>query len=338
MSLHHVLLTDYVARPATHEEAVLAAPGFKVEYLHLAENAADAAAMMARAAAVIVWHHPIDEAFLAQCPRLKVVVRYGVGFDNVDVSAVHRRGVVFCNNPDYGVNEVSDSAVAFVLLANRRMLSYFAQVQTPSDAWQERVFPEVRRLTHFRVGIVGAGRIGGAVALKLRALGADVTIFDPYQPAGIEKMLGVKRVRSLLELAAQSDALSLHCPLTSETRGFIDTTVLAALPKGATLINTARGPVVSCVDEAFAAVDDGRLYGLYLDVLPDEPPRPGSIVSEYLAGRRYAHLKDRVLINPHIAYHSRDAAEEMRHNAAWIARDFLEKGVPRNRILPEHQR
>jgi D-3-phosphoglycerate dehydrogenase len=338
MSQHHVLLTDYVTRPAVKEEAVLAAPDFAVDYLHLAPSPDEAKAMMARADAVIVWHHPIDDAFLAQTPRLKVVVRYGVGFDNVDVAAVHRRGLVFCNNPDYGVDEVSDTAVGFVLLANRRMLSYFAQVQTPSDAWQERVFDDVRRLSKFRVGIVGAGRIGGAVALKLRALGADVTIFDPYQPAGIEKMLGVKRVRSLLELAAQSDALTLHCPLTSETRGFIDAKVLAALPKGATLINTARGPVVGCVDEAFVAVEQGRLYGLYLDVLPEEPPKPDSVVAEYLRGRRYGNLKDRILINPHIAYHSRDAADEMRHNAASIARDFLEHGITRNRILPEHQR
>lgn len=336
--MHHVLLTDYVARPAPHEEAVLSPPDFKIEYLHLASSPAEAAAMLSRADAVIVWHHPIDEDFLAQTPRLKVVVRYGVGFDNVDVAAVHRRGVVFCNNPDYGVHEVSDSAVAFVLMANRRMLSYFAQVQEPSDAWQERVFDDVRRLSQFRVGIVGAGRIGGAVALKLRALGADVTIYDPYLSAGVEKMLGVKRVRSLLELASMSDALTLHCPLTSETRGFIDRTVLDALPKGATLINTARGPVVSCVDEAFEAVAQGRLYGLYLDVLPDEPPKPGSVVDEYLKGRCYGHLKDRILINPHIAYHSKDAADEMRHNAASIARDFLEKGLVRNRILPEHQR
>ena len=328
--MRHVLITDYVEPPAEFERRALG-EGFELDFLHHAKPE-EQAAMLKRAEAIAVWHHHIDAAFLEQTPNLKLIVRYGVGFDNVDAKACADRKVVFCNNPDYGVHEVSDTALAFILAANRRFMSYAALAFESTKNWQERVFPEVRRMTQFRVGVVGAGRIGGMVALKLRALGADVTIFDPYQPAGIEKMLGVKRVGSLLELAARSDVLTLHCPLNQETRGLLNVDVLAALPKGASIVNTARGAVVGCVDECFTAVEQGKLYGLYLDVLPDEPPKPGTAVHDYVTGRRYGQLRDRIVITPHTAYHSRDAAEEMRHNVGAMIRDFFQRGLVRNRI------
>ncbi len=329
----HVLITDYIAPPAELEQQALGS-GYRLDFLHHLQAGARTEAL-ARAEAVAVWHHHIDDAFLASTPKLKLIVRYGVGFDNVDVAACQKHDVIFCNNPDYGVNEVSDTAVAFILAANRRFLSYNALAAASTESWQERVFSQVRRLTKYRVGLVGCGRIGGAVALKLRAMGADVSIFDPYQPAGIEKVYDVRRYGSLLELAKNSDVLSLHCPLTRETRGLFSKDVLAALPPEASVVNTARGPIVGCIDEAFAAVERGQLYGLYLDVLPEEPPKPGSAVHDFLTGKRFGGLKDRIIITPHTAYHSRDAAEEMRSNVGRMIRDYFEHGLIRNRITPE---
>jgi phosphoglycerate dehydrogenase-like enzyme len=184
------------------------------------------------------------------------------------------------------------------------------------------------RLTEKRLGIVGLGRIGTATALRARAFGMRVGFYDPYKPSGWDKALGVERFLSLDALARACDAVSVHTPLTPETRGLLGREFFAAARPGLVLINTARGPVIEW--EAFrAAFEDGRVAAAGLDVLPIEPPdRTDPLIGAWMAGA----TGDRLIVTPHCAFYSPEALIEMRRKAAEEALRILSGAGPLNRV------
>jgi phosphoglycerate dehydrogenase-like enzyme len=259
-------------------------------------------------------------------------VRYGVGYDSLDLDCLSRRGVVACNTPDYGTEEVADTAIAMILNIARGISRYDVACRTHSDGtWQENTIHEIRRTSELTLGVVGAGRIGGSVLLRAAALRFRTVLYDPYKPRGHEKVLGASRVDSLDELLRESDIVSIHVPLSDETRGMVDDEFIGAMKPGASLVNTARGAIVSELDVFDEPLRSGHLSSVALDVLPDEPPKDSALIRAWRD--REPWLDGRLIINPHSAFYSQQAYVEMRRKAAENARRVLTGEVPHNILV-----
>lgn len=267
--------------------------------------------------------------------KLRCVMRMGVGYDQIDRKTAAERQVMVCNIPDYGTTEVADHAIALTLALRRGLLLHHEwQRKDPPAPWRATFDPLIRRLSVLNFGVVGLGRIGTAAALRAKALGFRVCFYDPYRPNGTELAIGVERARSLEELLRRTDTLSIHTPLTPETRGMIGRERLSLMPKGSVLVNTARGPVVD-VDCLPDLIRSGQLAGVGLDVLPVEPPVAPlpELVRAYRARERW--LEGRVIITPHSAYHDPEAWEDIRVKGAETMRAALLGPKPQNVIAPE---
>ena len=285
---------------------------------------------------LLVWHKRIDKQYIEQFPNLKGVVRYGVGFDVIDLSCLSEKNIVFCNTPDYGTDEVSDTAIAMLMNISRGLSQYDVACRSYDDGtWQENTLKYSRRSSDLTVGVVGAGRIGGSVCLKAKSLGFNVAFFDPYRDSGYEKMLGVDRSETLEELLGLADIVSVHTPLSEKTRGMVDARFLGMMKPGASFINTARGELVKQLNDLYQCLKDGLLQSVALDVLPEEPPSQDSkLIAAWR--EREPWLDGRLIINPHSAYYSDRAYLEMRSKAAENAKRILNGLTPLNIIKAQN--
>ena len=290
---------------------------------------------LAEVEGLFVFRQWLTAADIARFPRLRCVVRMGVGYDRLDRAALAARGVTVCNLPDYGTTEVADHAIALALALRRGLLLHHdAQRATPPAAWVPIESPLIQRPSTRTFGVLGLGRIGTAAALRAKAFGWKVIFHDPYRPNGAELALGIGRVRHVEELFERADTLSLHTPLTRTTRGLVDRRLLGLMQPGAVLVNTARGPVLD-LDALEAALRDGTLAGAGLDVLPEEPPGPSvhPLLAAYRA--REPWLAGRLIVTPHSAFHSPEALVDIRRKGAETMRDVLVEGLATNVIRPE---
>jgi D-3-phosphoglycerate dehydrogenase/C-terminal binding protein len=282
-----------------------------------------------QADALMVYHTlKVTRATIERLTRCKLIVRCGVGYDNVDHTFARTRGIPVANVPDYGTEEVADSAIGMLLALTRGIARQNHRLR-PADAdWRFHHVAPLYRLRERTLGILGLGRIGTAVALRGKALGMNVIFYDPYKPDGYDKALGIKRVENLEELLAQAYVLSCHCPLSSETDKLINARTLELMPHGSYLINTARGAVVD-VAAIPAAIASGRLAGAGLDVLPEEPPPADHPL--LVAWRDPAHpAYERVILNAHNAFYSVEGLRDMRVKGAQACRRVLEGKPLRN--------
>jgi C-terminal binding protein len=271
---------------------------------------------------------------LQRFPRLRAVVRMGVGYDRVDRAWCAAHGVTVCNVPDYGTMEVADHAIALVLALRRGLiLHHEAQRRPVPAAWTQIETPMIRRLSVQRFGIIGLGRIGTAVALRAKAFGFDVVFYDPLRPNGADLAIGVRRARSLDELLAQSDVLSIHTPQTPETIDMIGARELALLPKGSVVVNTARGLIIA-FDALEAALRSGHVAAAGLDVIPVEPPVEPvpNLLRAYRNKEEW--LEGRLVITPHSAFHTPEAWDDIRRKSAETMLAAL-GNTPQNVIPPE---
>jgi C-terminal binding protein len=239
------------------------------------------------------------------------------------------------NVPDYGTTEVADHAMSLALALRRGLLLHHElQRKDPPAAWRFVLDPLVRRSSVQTFGIIGMGRIGTAVALRAKAFGFRVVFFDPHLPNGVELGLGIGRAPTLEALLRVSDVLSVHAPLTPETRGMVGERELAWLPKGAVVVNTARGPILD-IDALAAALRSGHLAGVGLDVVPVEPPVEP--VPELLRAYRAREpwVEGRLIITPHSAFHTPEAWEDIRVKSAETMRAALLGPKAQNVIAPE---
>lgn len=271
---------------------------------------------------VSLWHHlAVDSATLERLRNARAIVRVGVGFDNVDLDAAGRLGIPVVNIPDYGTNDVADHALALLLAMSRGLQCYESALRRDlRTGWNPAEGGRLRRLTDRRLGLIGFGRIGAAVAHRARAFGMDVSFYDPYLPAGVEKSWQVKRFRTLEALLQVSDIVSLHTPSTSETRSIINADTLSLLPEGAMLINTARGNLVE-VEAVSDALRSGQLAAFGADVLPQEPPEPTGLFAAYVADEDW--LRGRLILTPHAAIQAEECILELRRKAAEAMADAL---------------
>jgi phosphoglycerate dehydrogenase-like enzyme len=263
--------------------------------------------------ALLVQYAPVTERVLAALPQVGLVSRFGAGYDTVDPAACARHGVWLANSPDYGVGEVATHALGMALSLLRHLPFYDRDVK--AGRWHYLSPGTIRRTGNQTVGILGLGRIGKRFAHLARNCFGRVIACDPYIidgdfPAYVERV-------TLQQLFETADVISLHLPLTGETRGLVGAALLSSIRPGAMLVNTARGAVID-IDALLAALDAGRVSAAALDVLPTEP-----LATDHPLARH-----PRVLLSPHAAFYSIEAEAELRRKAALNVVQWAKSGRP----------
>jgi D-3-phosphoglycerate dehydrogenase/C-terminal binding protein len=266
---------------------------------------------------------------IAAFPRARIVVREGVGYDTLDLEGWGAVGVPVCNVPDYGTTEVADHALALTLALARGTGSYGeALAADPAGGWSYAAAPLVRRLRGATFAVLGLGRIGLATARRAAAFDMQVIFYDPYLSNGAELAVGFERVRSLDAVMARADVLSVHTPLTEETRGLVGAKLLGMAKPGLIVVNTARGPIVD-LDALADALRAGRIGGAGLDVLPREPADPAHpLIAAWIAGEPWA--RQRLVLTPHAAFYSPASLEDMQRKSIEVCVGYLRDGVLMN--------
>jgi D-3-phosphoglycerate dehydrogenase len=312
-----VIITDCDHGNIAQEEAVLRAAGVP-HRLHQAKTEDDVIAVARDADAVILQYAPITGRVLDALPKCLVAVRYGVGVDTVDLAAATARGVMVANVPDYCIEEVSDHAIAMLLSLWRGVTAYDRAIRRGSWSTTER--PPVPRLAGRVLGVVGVGRIGAQTARKGAGLGMRVIGYDPYLanlPAGVAKV-------AMDELLRESDAVTLHMPLTAETRHLVNEAALRKMKPTALLVNTARGGIVDTA-ALVRALREGWIAGAALDTLEQEPvPRDSPLLS-----------LPNVILNPHASWYSDQSVPELKRKTAETAVAVLRGRRPTSVVNPD---
>jgi D-3-phosphoglycerate dehydrogenase / 2-oxoglutarate reductase len=310
---YRVLVTDYDWPNLDVEQSILAGVGAELMIPNFRDED-ELVGLAPQADAILVNWCPRTGRIIRAATACKVVVRYGVGVDNIDIVAATENGIVVANVPDYCMDEVSNHAMAFLLAATRRLHLYDRSVK--SHTWTVKVGMPYPRLQGCTLGIIGFGRIGKTVAPKALAFGLRVLVYDPYinqkditdrgcVPASFETLL------------TEADFVTLHVPLTPETTGIVNDKALRLMKPTAWLINTARGRVVD-VKALTVALKEGRLAGAGLDVLPVEPPDWNDEL----------FTLPNVLNTPHSAFYSEGSLQELREKSATRVAECLQGRVP----------
>lgn len=296
MSRFKVVVTDQVFPDVEVERAMLAEIDASLEVAD--GSLEDALAKGRDADALLNTYVPLDADAFAQLEHCRIVARYGIGVDNIDLDAARKAGIVVTNVPDYCVEEVATHALSMLLSLLRRLPQGDAKVR--AGGWGLDGLRPMTRLSELTVGLVGFGRIARRLADSLQVLGCRLIVHDPF----LKPSDDLPPLVSLEELLRTADAVSLHAPLTAGTRGMIDASALALMPEHAVLVNTSRGPLV-VLEDLVAALREGRLRAAGLDVLPVEPPPAGAVDDV-----------PNLLLTPHTAFYSEQAVRESQTKAA----------------------
>jgi D-3-phosphoglycerate dehydrogenase / 2-oxoglutarate reductase len=289
------------------EENALKGTGIEL-VRYKANSDADIASVSDQIDAILTDTTPITRQTVSYLTRCKIVVRLGVGFDMVDGVACRERGIVVCNVPDYGVEEVANHAVALLFVVHRRILSYDRKVRQKGGGYQTE-WP-IRRLSKQKVGVVGIGRIGAQFAARIRPFVREVAAYDPgLTPDQIEKRgANPEDLRPVLETA---DLISLHLPLSEKTHHLINKETIDWMSRQPILINVSRGGLIDSA-ALVTGLRERKLSGAGLDVFEHEPAVP----PEYFDSPG-------VVLSPHIAWYSEESSEQLRLSAVRTVADFL---------------
>jgi D-3-phosphoglycerate dehydrogenase len=297
-----VVVADHVFATLELEAQMAAANGAEFEDFSCATEEATIAA--ARGANVVfVAFAPITRAVLKELSPGATVIRYGIGYDNVDIEALRELKMQLANVPDYGVSTVANHASASLLTLLRRIPIYDALIKENGWAKPNDVVP-IKGFNSTVIGLVGFGRIAQAVKTRLEPFGFSFVAHDPYCPAEVFRQHGMEHV-SLEELARRADAVTLHVPGSVDTHHIINAAFLHALRRGAVLVNTARGMLVDS-EALLESIESGHLAGAALDVTD---PEPLPLDSEL---RRYPQ----VLLTPHAAFYDEDSLKKLQQYAS----------------------
>jgi D-3-phosphoglycerate dehydrogenase len=274
----------------------------------------------AEADALLVTYATITAEMIRQMRRCRIISRFGIGVDNVDIAAATAAGIVVTKVPDYCIDEVSDHAMALLLALVRKIP--LANAQVHAGRWEMQAVVPIHRVRGNVLGLVGFGRIPQLVAPKAKSFGLRVVAYDPYIPQEIFSRAGVEGV-DFLQLLKISDYVSIHSPLLPETRGLFNAEIFRQMKPTAYLINTARGPIVD--ETALArALDAGQLAGAALDVMPQEPPSGSPLLG-----------RNNVIITPHTSFYSEESLVDLQTKAAEEVVRVLKGQAPRNPVNPE---
>ena len=270
-----------------------------------------------------------EKELISKLVNCKVIVRVGVGYDNVDLLAAKNKDILVCNVPDYGTEEVADHTMGMLLSLLRGLPEYTRRVQQRNYC---RENPMPARLRGKNLGIIGLGRIGTATALRAKAFGLKVIFYDPYKDDGYDKSLGIRKVDTLHDLARLSDIVSIHTPLTKETENMIDDSFFKIIKPDSILINTARGSIID-LSALRNAMKKKIIKAAGLDVLPIEPSDDSQqLIVEWENNEEW--LRGRLIVTPHVGFYSPEALKEMRIKASIEVKRVLEGKPPRNLVNP----
>jgi D-3-phosphoglycerate dehydrogenase len=270
--------------------------------------------------AVLVTYAKVTAEMIGQMKRCRVIARFGIGVDNVDIAAATNASIVVTRVPDYCIDEVSDHTMALLLALARKIP--FANSRAHAGRWEMPAVVPIHRLRGSVLGLVGFGRIPQLVAPKAKTFGLRVISYDPFVSAETMMRTGVEKV-DFSELVKVSDHISIHTPLVPETNHLFNADVFRRMKPTAHLINTARGSVVD--EEALAqALDEGRLAGAALDVLSQEPPSTSPLFG-----------RDNVILTPHMSFYSAESLIDLQSKAAEEVVRVLTGEAPRNPLNPE---
>lgn len=307
--------------PYTYESARLAEAGITLEE-GFCESAEDVIARAGDADVLwLSWKPNIDRPILEQLPNLRLVIRWGIGYEQIDLPAATEFGIAVANAPTYGTDDVAEHALALLLALERRIVTFDADMRR--GGWTTPEAGSIRRIRGRTVGLLGVGRIGAAFALRAKAIGLEVIGHDAYRGAEDFAAAGVQPV-SLDELAARSDYLSIHVPHTPETNAMVNAAFLSRMKPTAYLINTSRGKVVNEGD-LIAALSDGTIAGAGLDVFWQEP----------LAVDSPLRALPNVILTPHYAGYSADSWADLREEMCRTTIDFLTTGWASTIVNPD---
>lgn len=306
-----VLVTDHSFADLNEEESVFRDAGIALAVADCADEDDVIASTGPDVRALIVQWAPIGRKVLEARPEIGLVVRYGIGLDNIDLAAASELGVAVANVPDYCIEEVAEHAVALMLATQRRLTEFDRLVRGDEWAVAAGLRGPSSAISRQTVGVVGLGRIGRRVAGILQGFGATVRVYDPLAVASDLEGTGLTTVASPADLAG-CDAVTLHCPLTADTQGLVDEGFLGELREGAILVNTSRGQLVQ-TDALVAALDSGHLGGAGLDTFDPEPlPADHPLLNH-----------PNVIATPHVAWLSVSARRSLQREAALEAARFI---------------
>ena len=310
-----IVITDYRFPDVEQERrAVEAAGGTLVT--GQAVNEEQVAELCRDADAVLNARAPVTRRAIAAMQRCRILVRYGIGVDTIDIAAATERGIYVANVPDYCLDEVSDQALTLLLMLSRQMIPSIALAR--EDTWPVSKMPPLVRLRGQTCGLFGCGRIGSLLAGKVTALGMRVIVHDPYLGAERARDMGAELV-SFDELLAQADFISLHAPLTDETQHLFGATAFAKMKKTASVINTARGGLIDEV-ALLAALDAEEIFGAGLDVVESE--------TKVTPVRTALVHHPRIIVTAHTAWLSREARATLQLRAIEQALACLRGEIP----------
>jgi D-3-phosphoglycerate dehydrogenase len=307
MSQPRVVVTDIDYPDLSIERAILEPAGFLLDVPQVKSGPRLMDAVR-EADALIVQYARITREVLAELQHCRIIARYGVGLDTIDVAAAAERGIAVHNVPDYCTEEVADHTLALVLSVLRGVHALAEAVE--NGQWSLEHVRPLRRIRGLTIGLIGCGRIGSAVAVRAAAFGMRVLAYDPLLDAATVRERGAEPV-SLERALAESDILSLHRPSTLDGGPAIGRAELRAVKPGVVVVNTARGPLID-EDALREALADGRVRAAALDVLRTEPPAAPSLVG-----------LPNVLITPHAAWYSEQSEVQLRTTVATLVLDAL---------------
>ena len=302
--MSQAVITDYTFPDLSIETQILEAAGLEV-VSGQCKTPQDLIVLTASADYVITQFAPIDADVIKSMSNCKVIVRYGIGYDNVDCETAKKKGIPVCNIPTYCIDEVADHTLSFILSMTRQLLANAKYVQ--NGKWGLGTdLSKMRGLYDSTVGIVGLGRIGQAVAKRLQGFGCRLMAYDPVVDSTQAASISCQLV-DLDYLLSNSDIITLHCPSLPTTKNIINHSTLLKMKKGSLLINAGRGDLI-CADALTEALITGHLAGAAIDVFSTEPVPNDSPLLDM----------DNVLITSHIASASPQSAKTLRETAAQI--------------------
>jgi D-3-phosphoglycerate dehydrogenase len=311
-----IVVTDYDFPDLSIESALVedaADVELRGEYARTPDEVIEAAE---GADALLVQYAEITDAVFEALPDLRAVGRYGIGVDSVDLDAATAHGVPVVNVPDYCIEEVPTHTLALLLACVRKVPSYDRAIK--GGEWDWTAGKPIRRLTGATLGLVGFGKLPRRLIELVEGFDLDVLVYDPYVDAAAVDAAGAEKV-DLDELLDRSRYVSVHAPLTDETRGLIDADALDRMREDAILINTARGPLVD-YEALAAAVEAGDIAGAGLDVLPEEPPSTPPLDH------------DAIVYTPHVAFYSEESEETVRRTVTEDVLGILDGADPMNLV------
>ncbi len=320
MPRHIVAVTDHLF-PSMDDEARMFAEMDTELVVGQCKEEEDVIALCRNADAILNTYARMTPRIIQSLERCKVIVRFGIGYDNVDVDAATRCGIMVANTTEYCVDEVADQTMAMLLACARGL---FPAGRIARDGtWDLSRMPVLRRLRGQTLGLMGIGEIGKAVAVRAHGFGLKVLASDPYVDEAAARESGAELV-DLDTLLGASDYVSVHVPLMPATEGMMNAGVFAKMKPTAFLINVARGRIVNQAD-LVRAIQQGDIAGAGLDVLEQEPCEPGSDITTL----------DNVILTPHSAWYSEEARADMRRRAVGQVVSVLNGELPYSLINRE---